>query len=143
MKKVIVIALLLIVALSGYSQKFAGVDFSTAITPKNDYDLAYEKLTKLDGGYMIPFALTPVGLKHCIEKFSKIMEDNNLLIDDMVVNDVLLADYVNDVTDYSNFCTSLRVGSSELKWSWVKDGWVVGILLDNKVFAIMFGSPKK
>ena len=137
MKNIILSILILCIVQLSYSQ-IIGIDFSTAIVPKNDYDITYEQLHKLSNGYTIPYELTPVGVKHCIVKFTELMSANNLTMENIEREDILLASYVDDIYDYSNLCLSLRVSESEVTYVWEKNDWLICLILSNKICSIMF-----
>jgi len=137
MKKSIFLIALLIITLSGFSQVI-GINFAEAITVYDDSDIVNEKLMKIgDGRYIIPFAQTPVGLKHCTERMIDIMADNDLTYDNVVSKDIFLASYVDGLMDYSNLCTSARVGSSEVNVKWNKGGYRIALVIKEDLFAII------
>ncbi len=124
MKRPLIILSLVIMTMN-LSAQIAGVNFSEAKTPRNDSEFEYEKLMKINEGWVIPFYSTPVGLKHCVEKMADLMELNSFDADNPSVKDVLMADYVEDLTDYASLATSLNAGSSEIKIGWDKNGYRV------------------
>lgn len=137
MKKSIIFIALLAFTLSMYGQ-IVGVNFATAKKVITDDQIEYGKLVRIDDAYIIPFEQTPVGLKHCMEKMNTIMTDNDLSVDNTVNKDILMADYVDGLTDYSALCTSARVGSSEISISWVVNGYRVTLFIGPSAFGIFF-----
>lgn len=137
MKKLTITLIAITFTILGYGQ-INGVDFSTARVVKTDAALENEILMKVDSDYAITYAQTPVGIKHCMDKLGDIMSANGFTADNTFYNDILLASYVDGLLDYEGLCRSLRVGSSEVYIGWVKNGWVVGIVLSEKVFCIIF-----
>ena len=137
MKKLIFLSMMLLICGMGTAQ-IAGVDFSQARIVKNDADLEYEILVRLDGQYAIMYDHTPVGLKHCMDKMYSIMSLNDFDDTNYSVKDVLLADYIESITDYSGLSTSLRVGSSEIRLGWDRNDYRVVLSLKQNLIAILF-----
>jgi len=137
MKKSIFLIALLAITLSGFSQ-IIGVNFAEAIKAYDDDDIVNEKLIMVEDFYVIPFDQTPVGLKHCTERMLGIMADNDLNFDNVVAKDIFLASYVDGLMDYSNLCTSARVGSSEVNVKWDKGGYRIVLVISETNFAILF-----
>ena len=128
-----------------------GIDFKKAIlsnSPKfGNSEIPYEQLLKQDpnyGGYIIYFKLTPVGLKHCIEKLRSLIYDNKLdFSKPNSLNDELYASGVNGITDYENLCNSLILGNSEITKSWQLDnGYSITLHLEEKSFDIYLQNLK-
>jgi len=115
----------LVIVTLNLSAQIAGINLSEAKTPRNDSEFEYEKLMKINQGWVIPFHSTPVGIKHCVEKMADLMELNNFDVEKTSIKDVLMADYVEDLTDYSSLATSLSAGSSEINIGWDRNGYRV------------------
>jgi hypothetical protein len=137
MKKLIIISIVMMLSAASQAQ-ILGVNFSSALSLDKADVVKDELLYKTNEGYIMPFAQTPVGIKHCLEKFGEIMELNDLDVDNAYKKDVLLASYVDGLTDYGSLNSSLRAGSSELYFSWDKAGYYVGFTMTSEVVAIFF-----
>ena len=137
MKKVTVFVVLMALTFSMYGQ-IIGIDFATAKKVYSDDEIEYEKLLKLENSYVIPFNQTPVGLKHCIERLTEILFDNDQTIDDAVRKDIFLAEYVDGLTDYSSLCTSAKVGSSEVSIAWAINEYRMSLVISEDAFGIFF-----
>ena len=130
MKNFIILLFLSFISISVFPQ-VNGIDFKTAIKINDNDEVIYEKLTIVDNGYVIPYKLNPVGIKHCVEKFNEIMVNNNLTYDNIYHNDMLLASYVDNITDYSSLSTSLIAGSSEITLSWEINEWFIVLVMND------------
>lgn len=137
MKKVTVFVVLMALTFSMYGQ-IIGIDFAAAKKVYSDDEIEYEKLLKLENSYVIPFNQTPVGLKHCIERLTEILFDNDQTIDDAVRKDIFLAEYVDGLTDYSSLCTSAKVGSSEVSIAWAINEYRMSLVISEDAFGIFF-----
>lgn len=137
MKKLITLSLALLVVSMSYGQ-INGIDFSKALDSNKCSD-CYEKLVTTPSGWAIIYKETPVGVKHCWDKMIEIMNANDLVTGNAIKEDVLLASYVDGYYDYENLSLSLMTGDSEITFSWVKDGYLVVLIMTQGAIAIMFG----
>lgn len=135
MKKLLLLSVLLIMCLLSQAQ-IAGINFKEAKVIYSDNEIVYEKLVKTDGNYVIFYDHTPVGIKHCMDKMSDIMVRNDFTAENAWKKEILLADYVDGLLDYSSLCTSLRVGSSEVIVSWIKEEYMVILMMTSDVVTI-------
>jgi len=151
MKKLIFLLLVTIITLPSFTQ-VKGLDFSKAQIINTIDEMAVETLLKNEKLlnvtiimpeykkiYMILYENTPVGLKHCIDKTKELVQLNgfNFKVPNLINNE-LYASYVKGITDYGHLCTSIYVGSSEIKKSWkLSNGYVIGLVLEKDNFEII------
>ena len=142
MKRVIILTIAMILTLN-LSAQIKGVDFTKAKAFRTDADIENEVLLHVeDGNYAIIYPNTPVGVKHAIERFDKLLSDNDLKISDAIYKDVLLASYVRGLDDYGSLSTSLNVGDSEIVYGFNKNGYRIALSLKEDLRMIMFVKMK-
>ena len=143
MKKLLFFFAIISLCLASFGQ-IKTVNFSSAI-PIESSDLPNEVLLKLKTGYAIPFAHTPVGIKHCIEKTISILNANGFEFSSPDINDDLLATYVDDIFDYSGLHTSLSVNSSEIHriWDFKDSKWRISLTMNEDIVGVLFVQRKE
>ena len=143
MKKLIFLIVMMLTC-NIISAQIAGVDFSEAKIAYTDADIEFEKLLRINKeAYVIPYKQTPVGLKHCMEKLNEIMYLNDLNFENIILNEVLIPNYVKSLADYGHLSIALHAGSAEIRYVWKKNEYLIALQLDSNVYNIMFVKIKQ
>ena len=154
--RTILIAFFVLLSVSVDAQ-IKGVDFSKAKHPNaltNDdmTNMDGILLTNSEGTYMFVYELTPVCIKHCVEKLAYILGANDCarLADS---DDSLIPSYIeSEYKDFGTLSMALKVGSAEIVKRWfVKEPWSIGwvatenysmVVITNKVEFPNYGNNK-
>ncbi len=116
-----------------------GIDFNKTkfVTKGSDYrygELLYDLQKNV---YLFVFDPTPVGLKNCITKVKELLTINGLNFNNPDKKDELIAEYVDDFTEYSSLSTSIKSGKSQVRRVWRLNGSGIGLTLAKDVFMII------
>ena len=139
MKTILLTSIFVLLSFISFSQ-IIGLDYSKAkpFLNGNDEELLYQINVNGRKTLMIRFAITPVGLKHCIEKAKEIVTLNGLSFDQPnFKKDELFASFVDGIYDYSNLSLSLSTGGSEVTRMWkMPSGDGFALTLTEKIYSI-------
>lgn len=106
-----------------------GVDYEQNVTPISDAN----KLSEMENWYFIQeddvycaaYDLTPVGVKHMIERFYYLMGENHI-DQDKIMDNSLLPSYADGLFDYENVSLGLKVGGAEISlYTQTNAGWTI------------------
>jgi hypothetical protein len=142
MKKfLLILVIAFFVLLSGYSQ-VKGIDFSRAkhLGENSGVFQNYEVLMDYKAAYFLTYPLTPVGLKHCLDKLKKILSVNNLAWANTLVDHSQIPKNIDgSLQDYTPLNASLQAESSEVNKTWaLQNQWHISLNLASKAYTIWF-----
>jgi hypothetical protein len=138
-KSLLILVFAFFVLLSGFSQ-VKEIDFSRAkhLGENSGVFQNYEELMYYKAAYFLTYPLTPVGLKHCLDKLKKILSVNNLAWSNTLVDYTQTPKNIDgSLQDYIPLNASLQAEYSEVNKTWaLQNQWHISLNLVSKAYTI-------
>lgn len=140
MKNILLLSFALFISISAFTQHPKGITDvievkstieRTELLLKSSEDWIYLKDDNMEfTTYISSFSLTPVGLKHAIEKTTDFLNENSHNFNEPLEDNSLLPSWAKSIYDYSGVNTGVMSGDAEIYLRWQRGREVQTVLLN-------------